>query len=190
MLVITAGKCICYTNGIYYSQFDTPENKRPEIGFLAQAMRWSLSGRDSTADEFSIKTIGQSMVTPDDITLEDPPRPPDDLPYGGLLFYSDNWIKAYAQHAERIGVTIGIVGEYSFAEESQKLVHKITGSDEPEGWDTQLNDEIVFQFTALRCGEAGRPITATPIYCWVAKRHWERFPARSALRSCIVMVES
>lgn len=136
-----------YTNGIYYSWYDTPDNNKAEIGFLARAMRWSLTDRDPALYEVSIKTIGQSMVTPADISLEDPPRPPEDLPYGGLLFYSDIWLKAYADRAEKIGVTLGIVGKYSFAEESQTFIHKITNSDEPKGWDTQLNDEIVFQFS-------------------------------------------
>jgi lipid A 3-O-deacylase len=136
-----------YTNGIYYSWADTPLSDKAEIGWLAQAMRWSLAERGPAAREYSVKTIGQSMVTPDDIKLEDPPLPPDDLPYAGLLFYNDIWIKAYSQRADRIGVTVGIVGEYSFAEESQKLVHDILNGDEPRGWDTQLNDEIVFQFS-------------------------------------------
>ena len=136
-----------YTNGIYYSWADTPDNNKAEIGWLVQAMRWSLTERGSAANEYSVKTIGQSMVTPDDIKLEDPPQPPEDLPYAGLLFYNDIWIRAYAQQAEKIGVTVGVVGEYSFAEQSQKLVHEILDGDEPIGWDTQLNDEIVFQFS-------------------------------------------
>jgi len=136
-----------YSSGVYYSWYDTPENNKAEIGSLARAMKWSLSDRGPATAEFSIKSIGQAIVTPDDITLVDPPRPPDDLPYAGLLSYSDIWIKVYPRYAEKIGVTIGIVGEYSFAEHTQTFVHEITGSDEPEGWDTQLNDEIVFQFS-------------------------------------------
>lgn len=136
-----------YTSGVFYSWYDTPENNKAEIGFLARTMKWSLTDRDSVKSEVSSKTIGQSIVTPDDITLENPPLPPEDLPYAGLLFYTDAWIKAYADRAEKITVTLGIVGEYSFAEETQTFVHKILGGDEPEGWDTQLNDEIVFQFS-------------------------------------------
>ena len=135
-----------YTSGVYYSWYDTPDNNKAEIGFLARAMRWSLTDRNPALAEVSIKTIGQTMVTPDDITLEDPPRPPDDLPYGGMLFYADTWIRAHSDRAELISVTLGVIGEYSFAEESQTLVHEITDGDEPKGWDTQLNDEIVFQF--------------------------------------------
>ena len=149
-LFLGSGSDNGYTNGIYYSWFDTPANNRAEAGFLARAMLWSLSDDGSVVLEVSAKTIGQTMIAPDDITLEDPPLPPDDLPYAGLLFYSDTYLKSYQKRAERISVTIGIIGEYSFAEESQKLVHDITGSDEPRGWDTQLDDEIVFQFSHTR----------------------------------------
>jgi lipid A 3-O-deacylase len=136
-----------YTSGIFYSWYDTADNNKAEIGFLARAMKWSLTNRDPALAEVSIKTIGQSIVTPDDITLEDPPLPPDDLPYGGLLFYTDTWVRAYSDRAELIGATLGIVGEYSFAEELQTSIHEILDGDEPEGWDTQLNDEIVFQLS-------------------------------------------
>jgi lipid A 3-O-deacylase len=136
-----------YTGGFYYSWIDTPANNRPEIGLLAKAMRWSLSNRDLAADEYSIKTVGQAAVTPDDLDEKHPPLPPDDFPYGGLLFYSDTWLRAYAQQAEKIDVTIGIVGEYSFAEEVQKGFHTIIDATDPKGWDTQLNDEIVFRLS-------------------------------------------
>ena len=136
-----------YTGGFYYSWIDTPANNRPEIGLLAKAMRWSLSGGDRVADEYSIKTIGQAAVTPDDLDKRHPPLPPDDFPYGGLLYYSDTWLQAYAQQAEKIDVTIGIVGEYSFAEEVQKGFHKVINATDPKGWDTQLNDEVVFQLS-------------------------------------------
>ena len=134
-----------YTNGLYYSWYDTRDNNAPEMGFLAKAMRWSLSDSGTPTVTASIKTIGQMMSTPDDLELEDPPRPPEDFPYAGLLFYNDQWVQAHGNQAQKIGVTIGIVGEYSFAEEAQKFVHKITDSTEPKGWDTQLNDEIVFK---------------------------------------------
>ncbi len=139
-----------YTNGIYYSWFDTPANDSAVPGILARSMLWSFSEDEPVGLEVSIKTIGQTMISPDNITLENPPLPPDDLPYAGLLFYSDTYIKYYQKSAEKISVTIGVIGKYSFAENSQKLVHGITGSDQPEGWVTQLDDEVVFQFSHAR----------------------------------------
>jgi hypothetical protein len=138
-----------YTNGMYVTWIDTPDNDKPEVGFLARAMKWSLPNNPS-AREFDIKTIGQTMITPDDIEEDPPILPPDDLPYGGLLFYTDSFVTVNPRHADRIAVTIGVVGEYSFAEEAQEIVHEIINSEEPCCWDSQLDDEVVFQISRGR----------------------------------------
>jgi hypothetical protein len=139
-----------YTNGIYVSWLDSPEGKPAEIGFLARAMRWSLPDNGSSGTEFSIGTIGQTMITPDDITEDPPILPPDDLPYGGLLFYTDTFVQVQQSYADSISVTLGVVGENSFAEEAQEFVHDVISSDEPCCWDEQLDDEVVFQVTRGR----------------------------------------
>jgi hypothetical protein len=140
-----------YTNGIYVSWFDGPEGNNPaEIGWLARAMKWSLPDSGSSAIGFDIKTIGQTMITPDDIEQDPPIPPPDDLPYGGLLYYSDTFVQIQPTYADRISVTLGVVGEYSFAEESQEFVHDVISSDEPCCWDEQLDDEVVFQVSRAR----------------------------------------
>jgi hypothetical protein len=139
-----------YTNGIYVSWLDSPEGKPAEIGFLARAMKWSLPDSGSSGAGFSSGTIGQTMITPDDIEEDPPTLPPDDLPYGGLLFYVDTFIQVHDRHADSISVTLGVVGEYSFAEESQEFVHDVISSDEPCCWDEQLDDEVVFQVSRGR----------------------------------------
>jgi len=140
-----------YTNGIYVSWWDGPKGEeKAKPGFLARAMLWSMPGDVSSENNVVIKTIGQTMITPDDIEQDPPILPPDDLPYGGLLFYSDNFFQVHDNYADRIAVTIGVVGEYSFAEESQEFVHEVISSDEPCCWDSQLDDEIVFQFSRGR----------------------------------------
>jgi lipid A 3-O-deacylase len=140
-----------YTNGVFVSWFDGPEGEeKAEPGFLAQAMVWSLPDAGSDAIGFDIKTIGQIMATPDDIELDPPNTPPDEMPYAGLLFYTDSYIQIHQSYADMISVTLGVVGEYSFAEESQKLVHDIISADEPCCWDTQLDNEIVFQISRAR----------------------------------------
>jgi hypothetical protein len=139
-----------YTNGMFFTWVDTPDNNKAEIGFLARAMSWSLSDGDASAREISFGTIGQTMITPDDIEEDPPTPPPDDLPYGGLLFYSDSFSRISKRHADRIAVTIGVVGENSFAEDSQEFVHDVISSDEPCCWDEQLDDEVVFQVNRAR----------------------------------------
>jgi hypothetical protein len=139
-----------YTNGIYVSWLDTPEGKPAEIGFLARAMKWSLPDSGSSGIGFSIGTIGQTMITPDDIEEDPPILPPDDLPYGGLLFYADTFVQVQQSYADSISVTLGVVGEPSLADETQDFVHDVISSDEPCCWDDQLDDEVVFQVSRGR----------------------------------------
>ena len=146
-----AGNDNGYTNGLYVAWFDGPDGEEKAApGFLARAMTWSLPDHDGTAFEVDIGTVGQVMVTPDDITLDPPLLPPDDLPYAGMLYYTDTFIQVHETYADSIGVTIGVVGENSFAEDAQELVHEIISADEPCCWDDQLDDEVVFQVSRGR----------------------------------------
>ena len=140
-----------YTNGFYVAWFDGPEGKeKAEPGFLSKLMLWSMPDGGASDFGFSVKTVGQTMITPDDITEDPPILPPDDLPYGGLLFYTDSWISVSQTYADRVAVTIGVVGENSFAEDAQDFVHQIIDSDDPCCWDEQLDDEVVFQVSRGR----------------------------------------
>ena len=140
-----------YTNGMFFAWWDGPGGEeKAKAGFLARAMLWSLPDGDSTATDVDIGTIGQLMITPDDIEQDPAILPPDDLPYGGLLFYTDTFVRVSQNYADSIAVTLGVVGEYSFAEESQEFVHDVISSEEPCCWDEQLDDEVVFQVSRGR----------------------------------------
>jgi hypothetical protein len=145
-----AGNDSGYTNGLYFTWVDTPDNEKPEIGLLARAMRWSLPADGGSGFGVSLGTVGQIMVTPEDIEEDPPILPPNDLPYAGMLFYADTYIRVQERYADRIAVTLGVVGEYSFAEEAQKFVHEVIDSAEPCCWDEQLDDEVVFQVSRAR----------------------------------------
>jgi lipid A 3-O-deacylase len=140
----------CSTRASSPILFDGPDGEKASPGFLARAMTWSLPASGSSATGFAIKTIGQTMITPDDIEEDPPILPPDDLPYGGLLFYSDTFVQIQPTYADKISVTIGVVGEPSLAEDAQKFVHDVISSEEPCCWDEQLDDEVVFQVSRGR----------------------------------------
>ena len=140
-----------YTNGVYLSWFDTPEGEhQAEPGLLASIMLWSLPEGGGSKRTLSINTLGQTMMTPDDITEDPPTPPPADLPYAGLLLYRDTFVQINRNVADAVAVTVGVVGEYSFTEETQTFIHDITGSDDPCCWDEQLADEVVFEFSRSR----------------------------------------
>ena len=137
-----------YTNGIFVSWFDVgTQNDRFMPDWLAVPLSWSLD-MESAKTTLQAYTVGQIMITPDDITIEDPPI--DEIPYSGSLLLNYTFITMEEAHADSVATVIGIVGPSSGAEATQKWVHDLVDADEPNGWDTQLEDEIVFQLSRGR----------------------------------------
>ena len=137
-----------YTNGIFFSWFDVgDQNDRFMPDWLAAPLSWSVD-MESAQATLQAYTLGQIMVTPDDITIENPPI--NELPYSGSLLFNYTFITMAEGHADSVGTTIGVVGPSSRAEQTQKWFHDLIGVDEPRGWDTQLDDEIVIQLTRGR----------------------------------------
>jgi len=137
-----------YTNGAYGSwyYFDRGD-KQPKASWLVWPLKWSMSDRNGeiSVDAYS---IGQSMYTPKDILATNPD--PNDIPYAGLLFLNNTYLTSYGTYADSISTTIGIVGPASGAEGMQKWIHELSDSDIPQGWDYQLDNEVVFKLTRAR----------------------------------------
>lgn len=92
--------------------------------------------------------FGQTMYTPSDITLENPPL--DDRPYAGFLYASIGMSISTGQKLDQLSLTLGVVGPISGTEHSQKVIHQIVGSEEPKGWDTQIKNEAGIILTYQR----------------------------------------
>ncbi|MGD9536341.1 MAG: lipid A deacylase LpxR family protein [Alphaproteobacteria bacterium] len=124
-----------YTNGIRASWL-AGADATPE--WALDAARWFPlfpDGGDVRIDY----ALGQSMYTPSDIELQNPPA--DDRPYAGWLYGSLGLIAETGERLDQLALTLGMVGPASLAGKTQKMVHEITGSDDPKGWDTQLKNE-------------------------------------------------
>lgn len=137
-----------YTNGVYGSWYYYGSgDEQPKSSRLVWPLKWSMPNKNG---EISIDaySIGQSMFTPNDILASNPD--PNDTPYAGLLFLSNTYMVSYGSYADSITTTIGIIGPASGAEITQEWVHEITGSDQPQGWNFQLENEIVFKLTRGR----------------------------------------
>ncbi len=127
-----------YTNGIFFSyssDIDVDDNslfyKLPTQPFSpehAKETKWSFQ-------------LGQKMWTPSDIETPDPQ--PGERPYAGLLFGEAKLYAIDEDQVSQFGLMIGTTGPNSFAEEGQKLVHSITKSDDPNGWDNQIYNQVV-----------------------------------------------
>jgi lipid A 3-O-deacylase len=83
--------------------------------------------------------VGQSIFTPRDLSEADPPD--DDRPYAGWLYGALGLGIETGRRLDQLALTMGVVGPASGAEQAQKLLHEITGSQRPRGWDTQLENE-------------------------------------------------
>lgn len=84
-------------------------------------------------------SLGQNIYTPDNIDAEtraDGERPYAGVTYGAIGFHTRN-----AAIMDTWEFDLGIIGPHSYVENTQKAVHRWTGSRYPNGWDNQIKDE-------------------------------------------------
>ena len=84
--------------------------------------------------------LGQNMYTPDN--TETTALVPGDRPYAGWLYLGVGVVWKDAQVRNSLVLNMGVVGSWSLAQESQRLVHDVRGLDHPKGWDNQLHNEL------------------------------------------------
>jgi hypothetical protein len=127
---------------------ETWEEGRGTLAVGKPIARWFLP--DKKEDRFYREGfgIGQVMQTPDELEIETFQQ--DDVPYAGILFSEHNWIAYNDKKFAGFQILFGIMGEGSLAEETQKGVHELIDSTEPEGWDNQLDDEPILNLTWMR----------------------------------------
>jgi hypothetical protein len=126
-------------------------------GFLVQRIsgnieswdlpKWATKVRDSIPlfDREGYKNnvgygFGQEMYTPKEI--EDPDLREDDRPYAGWTYLTLSLHHKDVRKLNKLELKLGFIGERSLAEDTQKLVHELTDSSEPMGWEHQLKDEF------------------------------------------------
>ena len=66
----------------------------------------------------------------------------DDRPYAGWTYFEAGMHKTSTNHLRSLLLKVGVIGEYSFAEQLQNGVHKLINNDPAQGWDNQLNNEL------------------------------------------------
>jgi lipid A 3-O-deacylase len=120
-----------YTNG---TRLDFYYEKQTSRGLLHKLMP---KAGDSSKNTYGWSLM-QIMVTPDNIKATT--FIPNDYYYAGALFvthslYSYNPKKKYSFQTELL---LGVRGPGSFAEQTQKAVHRLIHYQEPMGWDNQL----------------------------------------------------
>ena len=155
-----------YTNGVAFTliSHDIPGRLRPEcfpapIRLHAQLIQFMNPGfwadADNSADTQNVVVrFGQSMYTPEDYTRTD--LIPNDRPYAGLLYMGLAWNRrkhepeSNREMLDTREITLGVIGPWSLAEQSQDLVHRVRGIERFRGWDNQLRNEPAFQMAMER----------------------------------------
>ena len=141
---IFAGTDSDYTNGVRLSYL-TPCNTHFLIDGWARHMLSHFYG--TAASWYGVYSLGQNIYTPEDIEDRNPGE--GSRPYAGFLYGSVGvvidrragpWRKF--DRLDTIALDLGIVGNASNAEHTQKVVHEIINDRKPMGWDDQLEDEI------------------------------------------------
>ena len=135
-----------YSNGISYawgrSQYDGFESLDiPQ--WIRYISDWSFINQGDSKTYAISYGLYQSIYTPTEI--EEPELIEDDRPYAGTMLWHAK-IRNFADNrANSLGLTLGIAGPASLAEQSQTIIHKAIGATTPEGWDNQINNELVFR---------------------------------------------
>lgn len=155
-----------YTNGIAVTavSYDIAGKLRAEcmpvparlqaelITFLNPGF-WSEAENPANTQNVVVK-FGQSMYTPKDLVRTD--LIPNDRPYAGLLYVGMSWNRRKSNPQSSLEmmdtreITAGVIGPWSFAEQSQNTVHDAIGSARFQGWQNQLKNEPALQLAAER----------------------------------------
>lgn len=133
-----------FSNGFTFQKHSTVSGDLDDlvgVRVFGRRLAGALLPQDSGLVYRKSLIFGQNMATPDDIA--DPDIILDDVPYLGMLALESSWIAFNDSRFTGFATTIGLVGEYAFAEEVQSGIHSMIGSEDPQGWDHQLDSEPI-----------------------------------------------
>lgn len=138
------GTDLGYTNGIRLSYISS-EDQMPRLVKRASDYLPLLNreGKKRIA-----VALGQNMYTPSDIKKSEFLQ--DDFLYAGWLYGSLGIVSDSGTTYDNAVLTLGMVGPSAKAEPTQKFVHHVMGSPQPQGWDHQLKDEPGINFAYER----------------------------------------
>lgn len=121
-----------YTNGLF-------------INFRHAADQQKLKeGLEKKTYEFS---AGQKMYNPYSGYAPDPAF--QDRPFAGYLYLEGAMNLFYSNESIlKLGAQVGTTGPNSLAEDGQKLLHRVAGFYEIEGWDYQIKNELTLNLAA------------------------------------------
>lgn len=132
-----------YTSGfaINWLSRSTDINLVPKNAFWQTRLFWPQADNQA----YWGVSVQQGMWTPKEISYDFPQA--DDRPYAGVLMLSQHSALYSEGFAQKNWLSLGLIGPSSGAEALQRQVHKWTGSTPPKGWDYQIENSAIVQYT-------------------------------------------
>lgn len=159
---ILAGSDDDYTNGLqvgWVSGYLKDYEDGPLPGFMARGAQALPGLRDADRQRFISYSLSHRIFTPGDLETSEPIE--DDLPYSAILTLTLTTGAQSERHMDAANLTIGIVGPAALGEEIQNGIHSMIGSTEVQGWDNQIDNELLInvgwehRYRALAWGDVG-----------------------------------
>lgn len=140
-----------YTNGVKYCLISPDLSPHAPDGKLPRRVLEFIHGLPFIAGsrpEYTHKaefSLGQKMFTPRDTAETELIR--DDRPYVGWTYFTTayhrrNDASEEISFMDTVELQLGIIGPQSYAEDTQKFVHRVRDLDIPNGWNHQLENEV------------------------------------------------
>lgn len=143
---VVDGKDKHYTNGtsfMYLSNKDT-NTFNDEDSFLKLISKIPTFNNETKYQSLGLN-YSQFAFTPSD--LEKKEKIVGDLPYAGVIaidFVLYQWEEDFFHEYM---LTLGMVGPSTKTASFQKAYHNTTGNKDPKGWDNQLEDDFLYNFS-------------------------------------------
>ena len=142
-----------YTNGIRASfispNLDSYENDPALPEWVRNTnRRLKALHNDKSLQRNLVISLGQLIFTPEDIDATDLIE--DDRPYAGYLHLSFGYHMRSDKKLHSTELSLGVVGPASLAEQAQDLIHDLRGFDKFQGWDNQLDNELILNLVHER----------------------------------------
>ena len=99
-----------------------------------------LFGDFTPEDVYMSFSLSNQIYTPEDLSKTELIE--DDRPYAGWSYGEVALHKSSGRQLRSLYLQVGFVGPYSKTKEIQTLIHKLTDSEPPMGWDNQLGNEL------------------------------------------------
>jgi lipid A 3-O-deacylase len=144
---VVAGEDKHYTNGVaftYLSNKDTNDLNKYDNSFFELISKIPTFNDNTKYQTLGI-TLSHLIFTPDDSEKEN--KIIKDVPYAGVVTVDFILYKWEEDFFHQYATTFGVVGPSTLADISQETFHHIIGSNDPKGWNNQLEDNFLYNFS-------------------------------------------